>query len=221
MLFNINNFSQYEKFVPEHLRVKWERNLLKSVLVEIAGYFIVPFASLFVVKRLRKDVVKRHGKKTVNMMREYLHPFFNWLQTDDNAQDEFWYGKYQEGNDFGANWTQKDYDNSRFIRYYCRVMWGWRNNSYGYLYYTLGIKHEPKPIKSMAVGLEDNIHGWLRIDIYRHYFQYQEQRPIGNGEYNSYNFGHKAHKSAPVIESTGKKNVMYANRIFFNTKKYK
>lgn len=104
-----------------------------ALAVELFCYLTNPIAALLTYREARHDWVKRLGRYEV-LQRDYL--WLSWWQTHDNAADEWWYGKYNQDHwfDFAKNWTQHDYDNSWFIRYYCRVIWLYRNNAYGWLY---------------------------------------------------------------------------------------
>jgi len=92
----------------------------------IIARILSPFACLFVIQELRTDVVKRQNKQVITMMREYLPRWLTWFQTDDNAVDEYWYGVYPLTKYF----TQEEYDNSWWIRYFMRVCWLQRNSAY-------------------------------------------------------------------------------------------
>jgi hypothetical protein len=85
---------------------------------------------------MHTDTVKRLGKQVVTLEREDLIPCLWWANTMDNDCSEWWYGKYNEESlfKFAHNWTQQDYDNSKLIRYFCRVMWLQRNSMYGFNY---------------------------------------------------------------------------------------
>lgn len=214
---------EYYDLVPLRLRKQWEKNLLKSMAFEVmSAFFIIPFVSLFVRIEQRTDVVKLYGKKKLTMWREYL-PHWAWRwQTHDNAQDEYFFGLYaDEKGDFGYGKDEAYFRNHWWFRYANRVLWGWRNNSYGYLYRSLGVPFEEKPQFVYEKGIEGDPNGWIKITVYKNHFHFEMEKPIGGGEYLDFNFGHKDHKSAPIIEGKGIKHAMYANNVIFNTKKYK
>lgn len=222
MLFAGDKFPHYD-FIPAYLQNEWESKLVKSFAVEIIGYLFMPIICLFTRQEIRVDTMKRRAKDwgdteytQYTEMRDYLPKWLNWYQTHDNAIDEYWYGGYDDF--INDKFDQKDYDKSWWLRYYNRVMWGWRNNAYGYQYYTLGLPEETTPYKAFEEGAEDSGQLWVSIKVFENYFHYECQIPNGKGGYKSYNFGYKSHRSAPLIN--GRKNVMYANRIITTTRKY-
>jgi len=84
-----------------------------------------PIACLFVTRSPYTTTVKRMGKQIVTLERDRLVWWLTWLDTDDNATVEFWYGAYGY-----ENVTQSYYDNSAWLRYKCRVKWLNRNSAY-------------------------------------------------------------------------------------------
>lgn len=213
----MDKFPYYKLVVPKHLRDEWESHLYKSIAFELVSYFIVPFVSLFTRLEVRTDRVKRMGNKQHTMLREYLPKMFNYWQTHDNAQDEYFWGMFADKGDY-LDTSIAEYDNSWWLRYCNRVMWGWRNIGYGYLYHKLGVTQEAEPVEVFEHGVEDSGLLWVRIEVYQNYFLYEAQIPNDDG-YKSYKFGWKSHRSAPQLED-GTKNVMYANRIITNTREY-
>jgi hypothetical protein len=216
--------------VPPKLLKQWLGFLgLKfwsMLIIEVSAYFIVPFISVFYRWEIRTDSMKRvaHDKglpryTQFTVMRQYLPKWANWFQTHDNAADEYWYGMYD---DFINNrFTQKQYDNSRLLQYYNRVMWHWRNKAYGYSYTVVG---EPMGFDDpdvFEVGTEDSGELWVRIEKYPTWFKYEAQIPNGKGRYRSVNIGWKSHRSAPPLPS-GVVNVLYGNRLaWLSRKSYK
>jgi hypothetical protein len=222
----MKRFPHYERFVPEYLRSKWDNRFWVAAIVEAIGYLFMPLICLFTRQEMRVDRMKRRAREwgdpsytQYEAMRDYLPKWLNWFQTHDNAMDEYWYGDFKDS--INSKYSQTDYDKSWLLRYYNRVKWGWRNNTYGFQYFTLGVAEEDSPYKSFEEGTEDSGKLWVKIDVYANYFQYECQIPNGKGGYKHYNFGWKAHRSAPILAETGRKNVMYANRIITNTRKYK
>jgi hypothetical protein len=116
--------------------LRWFLLFIPALLVEILCWFTNPIACLFVRVEPRTDRVKRQGDAQVTMLREYPIKLFDLWNTHDNALDEYWHGLYNEKSWFKAvrEWTQADYDNCWFKRYYCRVAWLMRNNAYGWNY---------------------------------------------------------------------------------------
>lgn len=150
--------------------LRWCVYFIPALLIEGFCFLTNPIACLFVVKRQRTDIVKRHGKHAMTFNREYLRGIFYLWQTHDNAVDEGWWGLYEIP--FITNATQDDYDKSSIIRYWCRLWWLTRNTAYGWNYLLF------------SVPLDD---GW----------QIKKDIPLAFGYYNSINIGWKTHKLMP------------------------
>lgn len=176
-----------------------------AILIEVICYILAPIVALFHTTSRRTDVVKRLNKKIVTMDRDYLPKYLYWFQTHDNAVDEWWYGVYNVNHwfTFAQNWTQEDYDNSWFIRYYCRLMWLWRNCAYGF-HYNL-FSREKESSKVVYEYGDENKRRWLRLTVYLKSFQLEVNIPFLFSRYISINVGWKGHKGAS--------RLMYANRI--------
>lgn len=191
----------------------WLLYFIPALAVELICYATNWFVAFFVTTRQRTDVVKRLGKAVVTLPRDYLiAPFYLW-QTHDNAVDEWWYGVYNVGHhfEFAREWTQEDYDNSMWIRYYCRVCWLYRNNAYGWLYKLFSRPKEKNPTV-YEHGVEDEGF-WYKLQVYPSSFQLEAQVPLGP-RYMSINMGWKAHRNIP--------RLLYANRIpFMSFRSYK
>lgn len=192
----------------------WMAYFIPALAVEVLCYLSNWFVALFVTYEPRTDLVKRQGKRTITMQREYLIPLFRLWQTHDNAADEWWYGVYNTDHYFKApqNWTQSDYNNSWWIRYYCRVCWLYRNNAYGWLYKLFS---RPKEDATGLIehGTEDSGRLWYRLELYPSSFKLEAQIPVGD-RFASANMGWKAHKEVP--------RLLYANRLpLFSFKKYR
>lgn len=154
----------------------WLLYFIPALLVEWVSWVLSPITALFVFTEPRTDRVKRLDNQTLTMDRDYLiKPFFYLFQTHDNAVDEYWYGCFNKKSRFETvrNWTQKDYDSSAIIRYFCRVAWLMRNSGYGWTYLLF----------SIPVGEG---------------FQLKGIHPIWGSYYNDYNIGWKAHKGFPL-----------------------
>lgn len=190
----------------------WILYFVPAIVVELVCVLTNWLVAFFVTSAVRTDVVKRLDKRTVTLLRDYLvAPFYLW-QTHDNAVDEWWYGMYNVNHfDFAKKWTQRDYDNSRWIRYYCRVCWLYRNIAYGWHYKLFSRPKELNPTV-YTKGVEGK--GlWYLLQVYPSSFQLEAHIPINN-YYLSVNMGWKPHK--------GIDRLLYANRIPpFGFKKYK
>ena len=182
----------------------WLVYLPLSILIELFCYITVPFVCLFVKRTLELDVVKRLDKQKVLLPRDNLIYIFKWWSTHDNNSDEWWYGMYNVDHwfAFARSWTQADYDRSCFIRWYCRVMWLWRNCAYGFHY---ALFSQPKEVAYFTFerGIED-AGLWFKLQLFKHSFQFELQVPLGK-RYFSMNIGWKAHKAT--------ERLLYANRI--------
>lgn len=148
--------------------IKWLCFFPLHLFVVFICWWSNPLACLFVTKRLRTDKVKRLNKETFTFDREYLYGIFYLWQTHDNAVDEGWWGLYNIP--FLQNTTQEDYDNSKLIRYWCRVWWLSRNTAYGWTY------------KLFSVPQDEG-------------FQIKKDLPLFGKFYNSINIGWKSHKN--------------------------
>jgi hypothetical protein len=182
----------------------WLLYFIPAIAIELVCYLLAPVVALFVTTRPRLDYVKRLGFPQTMMPRDYIIKPFYWFQTHDNAVDEWWYGMYNTDHwfAFARDWTQPDYDRSRVIRYYCRVMWLWRNCAYGFHY---ALFSRPKEVLGQVytAGVEGEGF-WYQLNLYRYSFQLQAHVPLGN-RYLSINVGWKAHKTT--------QRLLYANRI--------
>ena len=187
--------------------IKWLLLFIPALLVELACYILNPLVAIFTRKEERTDRAKILGG-VVTMQRDYLIKPLMYFMTHDNAVDEYWYDGYAKDSYF--KWlreaTQADYDSSWWLRYVCRVMWLYRNNAYGFLFYWFGTPIEPYN-RIFQYGVEDE--GlWLRYESYPSSFKFECQIPIlFTNRYISANIGWKAHRSAPLPRK------LYANRI--------
>jgi|SRR5690625_2597116 len=94
-------------------------------LAKAFTYVTAPITALFIV-RADEQAITGFPSMVPGAMREFLIPAFRWQQTHDAPVDEYFYVHYKGGRD------------NMFIRYWCRVLWIWRNNCYG-LAHILGI----------------------------------------------------------------------------------
>jgi hypothetical protein len=194
--------------------LKWFILLPLSILVEVVCYILNPVVCLFTRKEVRTDRAKILGG-VVTMPRDYLLKPLMYFQTHDNAVDEWWYDGYALDSHF--KWlreaTQKDYVSSWWLRYVCRVMWLYRNNAYGFLFYWFGTPIEPLE-KEVVKGVEDSGKFWMNYKQYKSSFQLEMQLPIlFTKRFYSLNIGWKSHRSAPLPIK------LYANR-FIGIRKY-
>lgn len=185
---------------------KWLLYFIPALAIELFCYATNWFVALFTTRAPRFDVVKRLNKEKVTLERDYLiAPFYLW-QTHDNAVDEWWYGVYNEKDYWkkAREWTQGDYDNSWWIRYYCRIKWLYRNTAYGFHY-----KFFSRPVeyltKLYTYGEEDSGKLWFNLELYPSSWKFEAQIPLWSNRYYSINIGWKEHKEMP--------RKLYANRI--------
>lgn len=191
------------------LAIKWILLFTPALVVELICYILNPIVAIFTTREDRLDRVKRppYNNAVVSIPHDYLIKPLRWFQSHDNAVDEWWYGYYNNDDwwEKARNWTQEDYDNSWWVRYYCRVKWLYRNNAYGFLYNLFSVPdeeltyREEKGIKNLKGGT------WSELQVYKSGFQYEIQKAITKNHYISINIGWKAHKGFP--------KKMYANRI--------
>jgi hypothetical protein len=187
---------------------KWLLLFIPALLVELACYLLNPLVAIFTRKELRTDRAKILGG-VVTMERDYLLKPLMYFQTHDNAVDEGWYDGYVKDSYF--KWlreaTQEEYDSSWWLRYVCRVMWLYRNNAYGFLFYWFSTPIEPLGTEKI-IGIEDSGEFWMHYQQFKSSFKLEAQIPIlFTDRFYSLNIGWKAHRSAPLPLK------MYANRI--------
>lgn len=161
----------------------WALLWLPLFVVGVFGRFTAPLTCLFVTRKLRTDVVKRLLKIEITLYRDDLVWWLSWFGTDDNDVSEWWYGCYNSKSNFAfiRNWTQDNYDNSKLIRYYCRVMWLQRNSMYTFNRKFFGLD-------------KNNSLAW----------HYTKDKLLGFGYYNSINIGFKAHKGIDRLMYAGR-----------------
>lgn len=193
---------------------KWLLLFIPSALVELACYILNPLVAIPTRSEVRTDRAKILGG-VVTMPRDYLLKPLMYFQTHDNAVDEWWYDGYAKASHF--KWlreaTQKDYVSSWWLRYVCRVMWLYRNNAYGFLFYWFSTPVEELE-KEKIIGVEDSGSFWMHYQQFKHSFKLEVQIPIPfTNRYYSANIGWKSHRSAPLPLK------MYANR-FIGLRQY-
>lgn len=184
--------------------IVWLLYFFPAIAIELVCYILAPLVACFIRTEPRYDVVKRLNKQVVTLQRDYIIEPLYWFQTHDNAVDEWWYGLYNVDHwfAFARNWTQADYDRSRVIRWYCRVMWLWRNCAYGF-HYNLFSRQKETFCNVFTHGIEGKGF-WYELKLYKYSFQFECQVPLG-ARYLSVNVGWKAHKTT--------QRLLYANRI--------
>lgn len=193
---------------------KWVLLFVPAIIVELICYVLNPFVAILTRKELRTDKSKRLGG-VVTIERDYLVRPLMYFQSHDNAVDEWWYDLYNEDSFFKSlrEATQEQYDNSWWLRYVCRVMWLYRNNAYGFLFYWFSTPVEALESEKI-VGTEDNGNFWMHYQAFKRSFKLEAQLPIlFTKRYLSVNIGWKEHRSAPLPQK------MYANR-FIGVRKY-
>lgn len=126
--------------------VIWALLWLPMILVGAIGRILSPIAVCFVKRQPYTTTVKRYGRQLFTLQRDRLVWWLSWFDTDDNATDEWWYGCYNVNSRFAfiRNWTQKDYDRSPLIRWYCRMMWLQRNSMYTFNRKFFGLPKDSK-----------------------------------------------------------------------------
>jgi len=188
----------------------WLLYFIPALAIELVCYLLSPIVACFVTSRLRTDYVKR-WRIEAGTFRDYIITPLYWFQTHDNAVDEWWYGVYNTDHwfAFARAWTQTDYDRSALIRYYCRLMWLWRNCAYGF-HYALFSRPKETACRVYSKGVE-GVGFWYELKLFKSSFQFECQMPLG-ARYLTINIGWKAHKKTD--------RLLYANRII-GFRKYK
>jgi hypothetical protein len=134
--------------------IRWIIYFPFIALVEILTTVLAPLICLFVVKREYTDRVKRRGNAQFTMQREFLPKYLYWFQYPDNAVDEYFWCSYNVDSflPYLRNATEEQYESSPFLRYFCRVMWLWRNSGGGFNTYLFGAPVE-EGVKSQVGSL--------------------------------------------------------------------
>lgn len=156
----------------------WLAFFVPALIIELLCYIAAPFVALFPTMSYETDVVKRVGKATVSLWRDNLIKPLRWFQTHDNNVDEWWYGMYNVDHwfAFARNWHQGDYDTKAWVRYYCRVMWLWRNCAYGFHYHLFSRPKET--VANVYVhGDEDGRGFWYQLQLFSRSFQLEAHIP--------------------------------------------
>lgn len=111
-----------------------------TFLIGLVARLLSPFACLFINREPYFTSVKRYGRQLLVLDRDRLVWWLTWLDTFDNATDEYFYSLY--GN--SAKTSQKAYDNSRLIRWWYRVLWLQRNSAYTFIYKFFSLSNDSK-----------------------------------------------------------------------------
>lgn len=155
----------------------WAILWIPLFLIGLAFRILSPLAVCFVTRAPYLTTVKRLDSKLTLLNRDRLVWWLTWFDTDDNATDEYWYGLY----DASSLWGQADYDNSRCIRWYCRMMWLQRNSAYTFNRKFFGIAKD----------------SWL-------HWQYKTIKPFLFGKVNDINIGWKEHSGQDKLLYAGR-----------------
>lgn len=184
----------------------WLAYFIPNLFIEAVCLILAPVVARYVTKAERTDRVKRLGNRQVTMQREYLVKPLYWFQTHDNALDEYWWGMFNTSSfiPYIKNATQAQYDTSSKLRYWCRVLWLWRNCAYGFSYNLFG-RDVVGESKTTEVGNEESGY-WKKVILRSNSWQLKAHYPIAFGLYIDINIGWKEHKGFP--------RAMYADRIF-------
>lgn len=188
----------------------WLLYFIPALVIELVCYLLAPIVACFVRTEFRMDYVKRRQGQ-LGLLRDYIIKPLYWFQTHDNAVDEWWYGMYNIDHwfAFARNWTEIDYISSPLVRYYCRLMWLWRNCAYGF-HYALFSRPKETACRVYCKGVE-GVSFWYELKLFKSSFQFECQVPLG-ARYLTINIGWKAHKQTD--------RLLYANRIV-GFRKYK
>lgn len=174
--------------------MRWALYFIPALIVELVAWVLTPLVCLFVVKRQHTDIVKRRGKTTWTLKREFLPNWLSYFATPDNAADEYFWGMYSDTP------TEEQYLSSWWWRFYCRCMWHFRNTGYGFMYAWFSVPAESETVTEY--GQRDKAF-WYRLRKRKSSWQLQYQLPLGK-RYIDGNIGWKSH---------GFDRLMYANRV--------
>lgn len=118
----------------------WAVLFIPIFMLSAVARIISPFACVSVKSEPYFTSVKRYGRQLLILDRDRLVWWLTWLDTFDNPTDEYFYGLY--GN--SASTSQKEYDNSKLIRWWCRVLWLQRNSAYTFIYKFFSLSNDSK-----------------------------------------------------------------------------
>lgn len=183
----------------------WALYFIPAILIEVCCYILAPVVALFIRQEERTDRVKQIDNQEHTLVRDYLIKPLMWFQSHDNAVDEWWYGAYNKDHyfSFAKEATQDYYNNNARFRWYCRLMWLWRNCAYGF-HYNLFSKPFEEPTSEKTFGTKKKTF-WYRLTTRPSSWQLEVHLPLILNKYMSLNLGWKAHKGFP--------RLLYANRI--------
>lgn len=112
------------------LKAAWFSFLDK--LSTLVTFILAPVGCLFYYWEERTDRVKRlayergeNPYKQYTIARQYLYWPFDYITTDDNAVDEYFWGMFDM-----EDVSLDEYHQSWWLQYYARVRWVWRNPAY-------------------------------------------------------------------------------------------
>ncbi len=191
--------------IPLRLKFKWAWRLPIALFAIALSYLLIPIACLFTRTEIRTDTLKRKARMMglpeytqFTEPRIYLHRWFRYLETHDNAMCEFWHGDYRDR--FGINdlFTYEAFEKLWLLRYYNIVRWAYRNTAYTFRYEALGV---PQSLDEPSVFKD----GDTTLYLWNDYFLYERVKQNGKKQKTGWN----SHRSAPVL-ANGRKNVMYA-----------
>lgn len=116
--------------------IRWIFAAVCVVLGKLLVYALAPvFALPLLVRFAEENETTGYPSQFPGKLRAFLIKPLMWAQTHDDCLDAYWtakrYGKWID------KYTQEYFDTHWWLRYYCYVMWLWRNNSYG-LAHSLG-----------------------------------------------------------------------------------
>lgn len=161
--------------------------------------------AVFFAKKVKyTTTVKLYDKQVVTLMRFRLPWWLSYLDTPDNATDEYLFGVYFLDSifAFARNLTLDKFENSRKLQLFCMMAWLQRNCGYGFAELCLGFNRE-NPIKVVEKGKEDS-GKWFKLTIRPSSFQLEAQFPLFFGKYNSMNIGWKEHKGSEIVAYAGR-----------------
>lgn len=99
------------------------------LLAKAATFIFGPIAALFPVW-LEESETTGYPSKYPGKLRMFLRAWLRWMQTFDDCLDAYWHsGKADWIRDKG--YDQNYYDTYVWLRWFCAVLWLWRNPAYG------------------------------------------------------------------------------------------
>lgn len=109
------------------------RYIISLIIVLLAKLFTIITAPILAVCIVWRNEDYKPVATKLGIKRPFLIPILYPLQPFDDALDSYWWWK-SKSVWLRKYFNQEYYDNHRWLQWYCRVLWLWRNSAYGVAY---------------------------------------------------------------------------------------